>query len=273
MIVYPGQRGRGRRDHVDRARRTTSSSSRSVAAPTSPAASSRRVTSAARFCRSTCGKMDAVIEIDEVVAPGPHPGRCARAATRGAAQRRRVGPSGTSPTASPTRRSAAGSPPARRACSPTSTATSRDITAGLRVVTPGGRARDSRRCRRRRPGPSVREMILGSEGRLGHHHRGDRAGAPHAGAAQDPRLPLPRLVRRASPPCTRSPRATRHRRSPGSSDAERDRVLASRRKKPGGSSTGTQSAGAQGVPPAGSSTTTWTRRAWRSSGTRAPSST
>ncbi len=58
------------------------------------------------------------------VGPRPHPGRRARAVARGAAQRPRASPSGTSPTASRTRRWAGGSRPARRACSPTSTATS-----------------------------------------------------------------------------------------------------------------------------------------------------
>ncbi len=123
-------------------------------------------------------------------------GRRVRPATSRSSSTRRAGRSGTSPTASPTRRSAAGSRPARRACSPTSTATSPTSRAGCA---------SSRRpaCSSIRPvpttstGPSVREMMLGSEGRLGiiteatvHVHRA-------AGRAHDPRLPLPDLVRRA----------------------------------------------------------------------------
>ena len=57
------------------------------------------------------------------VAPGPRPGRACGPA-RGASSTPGAGPSATSPTASPTRRSAAGSRRGRRACSPTSTATS-----------------------------------------------------------------------------------------------------------------------------------------------------
>ena len=78
----------------------------------------------------------------------------------------RAGPSATSRTASPTARWAAGSRPAPRACSRTSTATS--------PRSPAAYAWCSRaRCWSLRPlpststGPSVREMILGSEGRLG----------------------------------------------------------------------------------------------------------
>ena len=106
-----------------------------------------------------------------------------RPAPRGAAQRARLDASATSPTASPTRRSAAGSRRARRACSPTSTATSPTSRARVRVVTPAGRSSRAR-CRRTSTGPSVREMVLGSEGRLGiiteatiHVHRAAGASA------------------------------------------------------------------------------------------------
>ena len=86
-----------------------------------------------------------------------------------------------------------------------------DLTRGLRVVTPAGvlvtrpvpthvdrpeRARDGARQR----GPAR------------DHHRGDRAGPPRAGRAQDPRLPVPRLGRRRSPRCATSRPARRRRR-------------------------------------------------------------
>ncbi len=70
-----------------------------------------------------------------------------------------------------------------------------DITQALRAVTPGRRARDPSGAvevdRPRREPDDPRER-----GSPRDHHRGDGAGAPRAGAAQDPRLPLPRLVRR-----------------------------------------------------------------------------
>ena len=58
------------------------------------------------------------------VAAGARAGRRLRPATSSASSTSAAGPSATSPTASPTPRWAAGSPPARRACSPTATATS-----------------------------------------------------------------------------------------------------------------------------------------------------
>ena len=74
--------------------------------------------------------------------------------------------SATSRTASPTRRSAAGSRRAPRACSPTSTATSPTSRARCGWSRPPARSSPAP-SRAPRPGPSVREMVLGSEGRLG----------------------------------------------------------------------------------------------------------
>ena len=70
-----------------------------------------------------------------------------------------------------------------------------DITRGLRVVMPG-KMLVLRPLPSTSTGPSVREMILGSEGRLGDHHRGHGPGAPHPGEAADPGLPVPDLGRR-----------------------------------------------------------------------------
>ena len=42
-----------------------------------------------------------------------------------------------------------------------------ELTRAVRVVTPGGHAGHAARCPRTSTGPSVREMVLGSEGRLG----------------------------------------------------------------------------------------------------------
>ena len=67
-----------------------------------------------------------------------------------------------------------------------------DLTRGLRVVTPAGLLA-VRPVPSTSTGPSVREMVLGSEGRLGDHLRGDRARAARAGQAHDPRLPAAEL--------------------------------------------------------------------------------
>ena len=67
-----------------------------------------------------------------------------------------------------------------------------DSTRGLRVVTPAGLL-VTRPVPATSTGPSVREMVLGSEGRLGDHLRGDRPGPPAAARAHDPRLPVPEL--------------------------------------------------------------------------------
>ena len=65
-----------------------------------------------------------------------------------------------------------------------------DLTRGLRVVTPSGTL-VTQPVPSTSTGPSIREMVLGSEGRLGDHHRGDRARASDPPAADDPRLLFP----------------------------------------------------------------------------------
>ena len=70
-----------------------------------------------------------------------------------------------------------------------------DVTKGLRVVTPSG-ILVVRPIPSMSAGPSIREMVLGSEGRLGDHHRGDDAGSPAARAADDPGLPVSPFRRR-----------------------------------------------------------------------------
>ena len=67
-----------------------------------------------------------------------------------------------------------------------------DITRGLRVVMPG-KVLVVRPLPSTSTGPSVREMILGSEGRLGRDHRSNRAGAPDPRRAVDLRLLVPVL--------------------------------------------------------------------------------
>ena len=69
-----------------------------------------------------------------------------------------------------------------------------ELTRGLRVVAPSGTL-VVRPLPSTSTGPSVREMILGSRGTAGADQHGDRAGAPAAGAAGDPRLPVPDLGR------------------------------------------------------------------------------
>ena len=96
--------------------------------------------------------------------PGSRPAPSDR--TSRSSSRPRAGPSATSPTASPTARSAAGSRPGRRACSRTSTATSPTSPAGCASCCPG-KVLVLRPLPSTSTGPSVREMILGSEGRLG----------------------------------------------------------------------------------------------------------
>ncbi len=83
-----------------------------------------------------------------------------------------------------------------------------DLTRAVRVVTPNGLL-ETRPVPTTSTGPSVREMILGSEGRLGiiteatvHVHR-----LPEQ--RSDPGLPVPRLARPGSRRCTTSRRATR----------------------------------------------------------------
>ena len=82
-----------------------------------------------------------------------------------------------------------------------------DLTKGLRVVTPSGTL-VTRPVPAMSTGPSVRQMVLGSEGPPGHHHRGHRRGAATAGEAGHPRLPVPH----ASPPGLAAMRAHRRER-------------------------------------------------------------
>jgi alkyldihydroxyacetonephosphate synthase len=51
-----------------------------------------------------------------------------------------------------------------------------DIARGMRVIMPG-KVLEVRPLPHTSTGPSVREMVLGSEGRLGCDHRGHRTGA------------------------------------------------------------------------------------------------
>ena len=123
--------------------------------------------------------------------PGSRPA-CSARTSRTQLGRARLDAWATSPTASPTARSAAGSRPARRACSPTSTATSPTSPAGMRVVQPGGtlvvRARAQHLDRTEHPRDDPR--LRGSPRR---HHRGHRPGAPHPREPRDPGLPVPEL--------------------------------------------------------------------------------
>ena len=86
-----------------------------------------------------------------------------------------------------------------------------DLTRAVRVVTPNGMLA-TRPVPSTSTGPSVREMVLGSEGRLGviteatiHVHRVARA-------APDPRLPVSRLAARAGSDARRWPAARPRRR-------------------------------------------------------------
>ena len=81
-------------------------------------------------CRSTCARLDRVLgdRRDARAWRASRPACSARSSRSSSTPG--AGRSGTSPTASPTRRSAAGSRPGRRACSPTSTATSPTSRAG-----------------------------------------------------------------------------------------------------------------------------------------------
>ena len=113
---------------------------------------------------------------------------------RGAAQRARAGRSATSPTLHPLdarrldRHALVGHAvrPLRRHRRPP-----RAACAWSRPPGCWSRAR----CPRTSTGPSVREMVLGSEGRLGVITRGDRPGPARAARAHDPRLPVPDLGR------------------------------------------------------------------------------
>ena len=215
------------------------------------------------------GRMDAVLEIDDDVAPRPRAGRRARARASRSSSTRGAGRSATSPTASPTRRSAAGSRRARRACSPTSTATSPTSRAALRVVTPGGHARRCARCRRTSTGPERARDDPRQRGPARHHHRGDRARAPPARASADPRLP-------ASPTGTRGARGdARDRGERGDAVGHprlrrpRDAVLVRDQARPARRVDQLQVAGAAGRSSSGARTSTSSRCASRSSATRA----
>ena len=112
-----------------------------------------------------------------------------------------------------------------------------DIARGMRVARPNGLL-DVQAYPSASTGPSVRELILGSEGRLGVITEVDRAGAPRAGEARHPRLLLPELDAPASPRC-RPIAGERHapRPSPGSPTparpASRSPPRRSRRGSPG----------------------------------------
>ena len=131
----------------------------------------------ARSSRSTWRGMDRVLEIDDASRLARVQAGVVRPGARGAAQRPRLDDRPLPRQLHATRRSAAGSRPARRACSPTSTATSPTSRARVRVVTPAGML-VTRPVPTTSTGPSVREMVLGSEGRLGIITRGDGARAP-----------------------------------------------------------------------------------------------
>ena len=105
-----------------------------------------------------------------------------------------------------------------------------DLTRAVRVVTPAG-VLATRPVPASSTGPSVREMVLGSEGRLGiiteatvHVHR-----VP--GRAPDPRLPLPRLAPRARRDARASPRARPRRRSRACPTLRRPRSRSPRRRR------------------------------------------
>ena len=142
-----------------------------------------------------------------------------------------------------------------------------DITRGLRVVTPGRACWSTRAVPATSTGPSVREMILGSEGRLGIITEATVQVHRMPEERDDPRLLLPGLGARAWPPCATSPRATPRRRSPAC------RTPARRRSRSPPARRGTvarprQVAGLMTVPAAPRASTS-TGCACRSSATRA----
>ena len=141
-----------------------------------------------------------------------------------------------------------------------------DLTRAVRVVTPAGML-VTRPVPSTSTGPSVREMVLGSEGRLGIITRGDGARAPRARAAHDPRLPLPRLGRalaamREIAASEASPSVTRV------SDATRRAFSFATRKAPDAGRPA-EVEGADDVPAAPQAASTSRRCACRSSATRA----
>ena len=88
-----------------------------------------------------------------------------------------------------------------------------DLTARAARRHPVGHARHARPVPSTSTGPSVREMVLGSEGRLGVITEATVHVRRVPERAQDPRLPVPDLARRAWPRCATSPPARRRRRS------------------------------------------------------------
>ena len=89
-----------------------------------------------------------------------------------------------------------------------------------------GRARSSRaRCPSTSTGPSVREMVLGSEGRLGHHHRGDGPRAARARSSASSSATCCPTGRARSRRCARSRPARPRRRSRACPTPHETRVL------------------------------------------------
>ena len=166
-----------------RARRSASPWSRSVAARAWWAASSRCGGRWAPRSRSTSARIDHARAGRHALADRRAGSRPARARRRARARHDTASRWATSRSRGSTRRSADGSPPVRPARPRPGTAASTSWSPGCAA----SRRRATSRfapCRRRPPGPGLRQLLVGSEGVLGVITEATREGA--AGARRDP---------------------------------------------------------------------------------------